>query len=172
MAPRTKDKTEVEHFRAKCVRAANGCLEFTGCPNCRRPTFRFQGRSQVASRVAWQIAHGPIPGKLEVCHTCDNPRCVDEAAGHLFLGTQADNNADMARKGRHGATRNPWEWAAKRFSWEGWPGESNPAAKLSAADVAALRKRRKQGAPYSVLVAEFAISKSQVARIVKGQSWQ
>lgn len=60
--------------------------------------FLVNGRSINAHRFAYQIAHGPVPDDMFVCHRCDNPPCVNPA--HLFLGTHVDNMQDMISKGR------------------------------------------------------------------------
>ncbi len=51
-----------------------------------------------AHRMAWELAHGPIPAGLFVCHACDNPPCIN--VEHLFLGTARRNSEDMKAKGR------------------------------------------------------------------------
>lgn len=66
--------------------------------------YMLDGKPQRAHRVAWSMVNGEFPSDLRVLHHCDNPRCVraetDPAVSHLFLGTTADNAADMAAKGR------------------------------------------------------------------------
>lgn len=51
-------------------------------------------------RHAWTLTNGPIPSGAEVCHRCDNPPCC--RPDHLFLGTHAENMADMVAKNRRG----------------------------------------------------------------------
>lgn len=91
--------TDAERFWTK-VRRGDGCWEWTGSRN--RPgrygRVLWRGKRLLAHRVAWTVAGGEVPDGLRVLHRCDNPICVRPE--HLFLGTQADNVADMIAKGR------------------------------------------------------------------------
>lgn len=83
------------------------CWEFTGTKQSKLGYGsiyfkRHDGRNahMVVHRAMWILMHGERPDSREfVCHKCDNPPCCNPA--HLFLGSLADNNKDMAAKGRY-----------------------------------------------------------------------
>lgn len=115
--------------------------------------FKLAGKSLYAHRVAYQMAVGQIAAGLFVCHHCDNPPCCNPA--HLFLGTPADNAADMARKGR----------ADKRF------GDHNTQAKLSIQDSRQAHELLSAGESLMSVAERLGVSRSTIYNIATGRHW-
>lgn len=147
-----------DRFRAKVAVRENGCHEWTGCVEhdgygriaieaVRKDNGRISVTKKRANRLAYELAHGPIPDGMLVCHTCDNPKCVNP--DHLFLGTPADNSADMARKGRAAS------------------GERNGNAKLTDADRDSIKNMKGKGISQAKIAGMFGISQAHVGRIWK-----
>lgn len=113
------------------------------------------GRPQLkAHRLSYELNKGPITEGMLVCHRCDNPPCVNPA--HLFLGTKADNSADMVEKGRS-PNRN---------------GLRNPHVKVTAEQVVEIRRLGEEGLTQQSIGARFGISQVQAGKIIKGKAWK
>lgn len=121
-------------------------------------SIRILGRLYRAHRLAWEVTHGPVPNGLLVCHRCDNPRCV--RPDHLFLGTAAENTADMLRKGRG---RQP---APRR-------GEQHHNAGLTEGRVREIRRAYARGGITQKALGEhYGTTEAAVGAIVRGRSWK
>jgi hypothetical protein len=121
----------------------------------RRKNGRTQGDMVLAHRFAWELSYGPPPADLFVCHKCDNRACCNPA--HLFLGTNADNMADMVAKRR---ARPP------RFF-----GEAHGQARLTDSQVAEIRRLRTIGLSQRSIAERIgAVSREQVRAILNGKS--
>ena len=114
-----------------------------------------QRGNEKAHRISYEIHHGPIPDGMFVCHSCDNPACVNPA--HLWLGTHADNMRDMFRKNRRKAAR----------------GMLNGKSKLTDDQVKQIRKRyAKGGILQRELAEEYGVSDTQISAIITMQRRQ
>jgi hypothetical protein len=80
------------------VRGPSECHPWTGAATGGRGYFGVGGKTWRATRYLLGVIDGVDIEGLDVCHTCDNPNCMNRR--HLFPGTRMDNVQDMITKGR------------------------------------------------------------------------
>lgn len=131
-----------------------GCWEWTEL-RCNR------GYGMVRIAQKWFRAHRmamhvfkdfDLKSKLLVCHTCDNPPCVNPA--HLFIGTPKDNARDAVRKGR----------------WVNNAGERHPQLKLSTDDLWEIKRLYDSGSKQRELAKMYNVSQQHVSKIINSKS--
>lgn len=131
--------------------------------------FAVNHQNRPAHRYAWELVGPPIPPGHGIYHICDVSLCVrndDEGwyevggkllprRGHLFMGTQADNMADMVQKGRSlSGARSP-----------------RGIARLTVADVLEIRRLRNTGVSQVTLGSMFGVSPNHVSGIIHRRYW-
>ena len=155
--PGLRDLSPEERFRSNLTPQdpVTGCIEWARC--CNKDGYgqiNLGGRVIGAHRFAYELKYGPIPEGMKICHTCDNPPCCNN--DHLFLGTDADNMADMVSKGRSNKLK----------------GEKHGNAKLTEANVVEIRRRLAAGEVQGPIAKDFGIHHSMVSCIKTGKNWK
>lgn len=105
-----------------------------------------------AHRRSWEMANGPIPDRKHILHACDTPPCVNPA--HLSLGTQAENTADAAEKGRMRQ------------------GDRHPVARLRARYIPEIEAMHKAGLSYARIAAVYGVTHQTIGDVLLGRSWK
>jgi len=127
--------SKLAHLMSRTIKNDNGCMEFVGHLHANgygRATVN--NKTDYAHRHVYRLVRGEIPPKIDVCHSCDNRKCIN--IHHLFLGTRKENMQDAIKKGRQ----------AKGFKL--------PQAKLEELQKTRIVELAKLGIPYKK-IAEF-----------------
>ena len=116
--------------------------------------FHYGNSSIRTHRFSYQLHNRKLEAQECVCHSCDNPKCVNP--NHLWIGTRAENNADMEAKGRavHIVQKS---------------GENNSNAELTVSEVIAIRVMSRKGMPQARIANYIGISPATVCMIVGGE---
>lgn len=109
--------------------------------------FRFEGKTDLAHRVSYKIFKGEIPKKMCICHTCDNPLCINH--DHLFIGTHKENAQDCLKKGRKCS------------------GIDNHFSKFTDEATLEMRKMKEKGYTYKMISKIFNCSITHIYNVVK-----
>lgn len=149
---RVEARTIEEAFR-NYVSASDpdACWEWNGYIDPTGYGRMFYNRVRFSThRLSYQIAFGEIPDGLQVCHKCDNRKCVNP--NHLFLGTVADNMQDASNKRRlkHG--------------------ENHHLSKITKAIADEIRSLY-PSLDQRQLAKKFSVSKTTVANILHNRIW-
>ena len=107
-----------------------------------------------AHRASYSFYIGEIPNKMMICHSCDNPSCINPK--HLFVGTAKDNTQDMIKKQRRPVLF----------------GSNHPNAKLTEHQAHEIKQLRKQNVLLTDIANQFGISFQTVSSIAKGTTWK
>lgn len=150
------DATTKKAFFSRIKKRADGCWIWTGAlgGGGRYGSIGYQGKAQLAHRVAWKLFKGHVSDDLCVCHSCDVGHCVNP--NHLFLGTQSDNVADMESKKR---ARHP-------------SCADHGRAKLTWNDIHRMRALHAKGMALRAIARLFPqVDRNTVSSAVKGITW-
>jgi hypothetical protein len=118
-------------------------------------------------RLMWFITFGN-PGDMLVCHSCDNPPCVNPK--HLFLGTNYDNTQDMVKKNRHAkGFKNGFGTQYRGTRPDLQKRNLEMRGKLTDDDVLEIKRLKQSGLTNVEISKKFGVSDGYISRIISGK---
>jgi len=141
------------------VKGEDECWEWTGAKNRKNGygNIKINYKKYRSHRISWILANGKIPEKMCVCHSCDNPGCVNP--NHLFLGTHQDNMNDMINKNRNKIPDNS--------------GEKSGNHKLTEQEVLEIKSKYKWYVyTYKMLSEEYCVNYRTILDIIHRKTWK
>lgn len=131
----------------------NGCWIWFGCVNENDyGVIRAKRKNYLAHRLSFEIFNNCNPEGKFVCHSCDQPLCINP--NHLFLGTQTDNMLDAKQK--------------KRMK----SGEKHYISKLSYKEVEEIRVLLNNKFSQFRIAELYGVSESNISYISSGKTWK
>jgi len=165
-------KTADERFWEKVSKNEDGCWEWIAGKNGTMGygSFSFEGRQYQAHRWIYEQLNGKQAVGIEVCHHCDNPKCV--RPDHLFVGTKSDNMLDCASKGRNAMQRNPQRSRLRegQHLWQA-KGERQGHAKLTQEMVLSIRGMAQSGVRVAAIAEQYGVHPAHIRKLVLRKAW-
>lgn len=156
---KTKPITDRLWSRVDVSAGVDGCWPWLGATNPKGyGRITRDGRDVIAHRISLELALGRRLERGEFAlHHCDNPPCCNPT--HLFVGTLADNNRDMAEKGRVYRPQ--------------WRGQEVPNAKLTSDQVGTIRRRYAAGGiTQGALAGEYGVTQPTLQAVIARRTWR
>lgn len=142
-------KKAIERLTRKSIRAGS-CIEWTGSTyKDGYGVLHVDLKRWAAHRLSYTVHIGEITRGMLVCHTCDNPKCINP--DHLFLGTDKENAMDKVMKHRQSC------------------GEKVPQAKLTANDVIFIRNDNRKCAEIAL---DYGVTSECINQAKKRITWK
>lgn len=162
---------DIERFWNKVLKKDNGCWEWVASKSSSGyGQFCINGKLVTAHRWIYGVLFHPIENNIQVCHSCDNPSCVNPS--HLWEGTKSDNMRDCSAKRRNIIQKHPERSHLKGDRFKRVCGEKQGNSKLTAEQVKKIINMKRIGSTSAELSRMFGVSDAHIRKIYLGKAWK